>query len=52
MIQTLLNYGEETDYSQLLTTFFVKDDNDSPDDTDPKGNTAGLLERSTYIETS
>ena len=49
MIQTLLNYGEEADYSQLLTALFVKDDNDSPDDTDPKGNNAGLMERATNI---
>ena len=52
MIQTLLNYGEEADYSQLLTALFVKDDNDSPDDTDPKGNNAGLMERATNIAES
>ena len=28
MIQTLLNYGEDADFSQLLAALFVKDDND------------------------
>ena len=52
MIQTLLNYGEDADYSQLLTSLFIKDDNDSPEDTDPTGNNAGLLNRATYISLS
>ena len=52
MIQTLLNYGEDADYSQLLTALFVKDDNDAPQDTDPTGNNAGLAERSSYIAQS
>ena len=49
MLQTLLNYGEDADNSQLLTQLFIKDDNDAPEVTDPSGNKAGLLERSTYI---
>lgn len=41
MLQTLLNYGEDADNSQLLTQLFIKDDNDAPEVTDPSGNNAG-----------
>ena len=52
MIQTLLNYGEEADYTQLHASLFVKDDNDAPEDTDPTGSNTGLAERANKIALS
>ena len=52
MIQTLLNYGEDADYSQLLTLLFIKDDNDAPAETNLTQNNFGLMSRAAYIKLS
>ena len=52
MIQSLLSYREEADYTQLQAALFVKDDNDAPEDTDPTGSNAGLAERANKIALS
>lgn len=52
IIQTLLNYGEDADYTQLITALFIKDDNDHPEDTDPSGGNSGLFQRAAYIKLS
>ena len=52
MIETLLKYGHGAKSTQLISSLFIKDDFDHPEDTDPKGNNNGLFLRSKHIELS
>ena len=52
MIQTLLNYGEDAENSQLTTQLFRKDTSVAIDDCDTAGSNDGLVERTTYIALS
>ncbi|MES9881407.1 MAG: hypothetical protein ABW185_11055, partial [Sedimenticola sp.] len=52
MIQTLLNFGGDAASTQLQSQLFIKDDADSPGETDPTGNNNGLFDRANYIAKS
>lgn len=52
MIQTLLNYGEDAENSQLTTQLFRKDTSVAIDDCDTAGSNDGLVERTAYIALS
>lgn len=51
-IPTLLNYGSETQRSQLDTQLFIRDDSDSPGVTNPNGTNNALFVRATRIASS
>ena len=52
MIQTLLNYGNEAENTQLTTMLFLKDSNEAMDDCSTTGGNDGPVERSAYIALS
>ena len=52
MIETLLNFGQDAKSSQLMSSLFIKDDFDHPEDPDPNGANNGLFLRSKFTETS
>ena len=52
MIQTLLNYGEDAENSQLTTMLFIKDSHEAMNDCDTAGSNDGLVERTAYIASS
>ena len=52
MIKTLLDFGNESKTSQLLSQLFIKDTNTHIENTDPAGGNKGLFERAKYISES
>ena len=52
MIQTLLNFGEGAETSQLTTMLFIKDSNETMADCNTDGSNDALVERKAYIALS
>lgn len=52
MIETLLRYGQDAKSTQQISSLFIKDDFDHPEDTDPTGGNNGLYLRAKHIQLS